>query len=273
MNQDQVMEKLLQLEEDVEAFTVIFSGKSSKKVDGLYHPEKMEIVIHNKNFEEDNALIYTAIHEFAHHIQFTKHRGEVTMRSHTVLFWDIFHRLLRRAEELGIYVNVFEEDTRFRELTSQIKKDYLSVNGQVMKDFGKLLIKALELCRERHAIFEDYVDRALGMNRSSARSIMKVYAMDVDPEIGYENMKIVAEVKEPERRREMEQAFKAGQSQDMVKQTIRLNKPEPVMTLKRLESQKKRLEKSIDAMKSKLVELEKQLEEVRQNEALSQGVL
>ena len=162
MNQDQVMEKLLRLEEDIAAFTVVFSGKTSKKVDGLYHPEKQEIVIHNKNFSDDNALMYTAIHEFAHHIQFTQHEGQVTSRSHTVLFWDIFHRLLSKAEELGIYVNVFEEDSRFKNLTDQIKDKYLSVNGQVMKDFGKLLIQALDLCQQNHAIFEDYVDQCPG---------------------------------------------------------------------------------------------------------------
>ena len=267
MNQDQVKEKLLQIDSEVVDFSVIFSGKNSKKVDGLYHPEKQEIVIHNKNFEDDNALIYTAIHEFAHHIQFTQHEGQVTSRSHTVLFWDIFHKLLKKGEELGIYLNVFEEDTRFKELTDEIKSKFLSVNGKVMKDFGKLLIQALDLCQQNHAIFEDYVDRALGMNRNSAKSIMKVYAMDVDPEIGYENMKIVAGVKEPAKRKELENAFKDGQSQDMVKQTIRQSKPEPVMTLKRLESQKKRLEKSIQSMQVKLADLEMQIDEEKARES------
>ncbi len=263
MNQDQVKEKLLQIDSEVADFSLVFSGKESKKVDGLYHPEKQEIIIHNKNFSDDNALVYTAIHEFAHHIQFTQHEGQVTMRSHTVLFWDIFHRLLQKAEQLGIYINVFEEDTRFKDLTSEIKDKYLSVNGQVMKDFGKLLIQALDLCQQNHAIFEDYVDRALGMNRNSAKSIMKVYAMDVDPEIGYENMKIISSVKEPQKRKELEQAFKEGQSQDMVKQAIRQEKPEPVMTLKRLESQKKRLEKSLQGLQVKLADLEMQIEEAK----------
>jgi len=267
MNQEQVKEKLLQIDSEVADFTLTFSGKNSKKVDGLYHPEKQEIIIHNKNFSDDNALVYTAIHEFAHHVQFTQHEGEVTMRSHTVLFWDIFHRLLRKAEDLGIYINVFEEDERFKNLTSQIKERFLSVNGKVMKDFGKLLIQALDLCQQNHAIFEDYVDRALGMNRNSAKSIMKVYAMDVNPEIGFENMKIVAGVKEPQKRKELENAFKEGQSQDMVKQAIRQEKPEPVMTVKRLESQKIRLEKSIQAMQQKLTDLEMKIEEARINDA------
>jgi predicted nucleic acid-binding Zn-ribbon protein len=47
----------------------------------------------------------------------------------------------------------------------------------------------------------------------------------------------------------------------MVKQTIRQNKPEPVMTLKRLESQKTRLEKSIQSMQLKLADLEMKIDE------------
>ena len=46
MNQTQVKELLLQLKEDVEEFSVIFSGKKSKKVDGLYKPDSREIIIH-----------------------------------------------------------------------------------------------------------------------------------------------------------------------------------------------------------------------------------
>jgi len=62
MNQDQVKELLLTLDKNVPDFSVIFSGKMSGKVDGLYYPDRREIIIHNKNFEEDGQLIYTAIH-------------------------------------------------------------------------------------------------------------------------------------------------------------------------------------------------------------------
>ena len=72
MNQQQVVERLLELDNDVEDFIVTFTGKKSKKVDGLYKPGNKEIILHNKNFSDDNSLIYTAIHEFAHHIQFTR---------------------------------------------------------------------------------------------------------------------------------------------------------------------------------------------------------
>ena len=70
MNQDQTKALLLQLEPQAPAFELIFSGKSSKKVNGLYKPETREILLHNKNFASDEELIYTAIHEFAHHLHF-----------------------------------------------------------------------------------------------------------------------------------------------------------------------------------------------------------
>ncbi|MBB6481481.1 hypothetical protein [Spirochaeta isovalerica] len=263
MNQDQVKALLLELDSDVEDFTLIYSGKMSKKVDGLYHPEKQEIIIHNKNFTEDNPLIYTAIHEFAHHIQFTRKDVEVTSRSHTVMFWDIFHRLLIKAEEKGIYKNLFATDERFIKLTEKIKSKYLHTNGELMKEFGKLLIEALDLCQQNHANFEDYVDRELGLNRTAAKSIMKVYAMDVNPEIGFDNMKIVAGIKEEKQRKVAEKAFEEGKSPDMVKAEIKEAKGEPDVTLPRLEAQKRRIEKSIHNLQQKLADVEMQIDEFK----------
>jgi hypothetical protein len=47
---------------------------------------------------------------------------------------------------------------------------------------------------------------------------------------------------------------------------MRQNKPEPVMTLRRLESQKNRLEKSIQSMHVKLADIEMQIEEEKAKE-------
>ena len=97
--------------------SVVFSGKQSKKVNGLYKPESREILIHNRNFKGDNALVYTAIHEFAHHIQFTKGEGKVSIKAHTNVFWNIFHNLLVQAEDKGLYDNIFRSDPDFIALT------------------------------------------------------------------------------------------------------------------------------------------------------------
>jgi hypothetical protein len=65
MNQDQVKAKLLAIEDAPLEFSLIYSGKKSNKVNGLYKPESREIIIHNRNFSDDNLLLYTAIHEYA----------------------------------------------------------------------------------------------------------------------------------------------------------------------------------------------------------------
>lgn len=261
MNQDKVKEILLTLDSSVEEFSVIFTGKESSKVDGLYNRETCEILIHNRNFKDDNALIYTAIHEFAHHIQFTKVDPERSSRAHTVSFWKTFHQLLDVAENNGAYKNIFNSDDKFINLTKTIKDNYLAENGQLMKNFGKLLVEAYDLCQRNHAEFEDYVDRALCMNRSAAKNIMKVYAMDVEPSLGFDNMKIVANVKDSSQRKQAEESFKKGLSPNEVRAEINTNKPEPSVTKKRLESEKARLEKSIHLLQVKLSDLETKIDE------------
>lgn len=262
MNQDQVKVMLLELENDVVDFSVIFSGKESKKVDGLYKPETKEILIHNKNFQDDNELIYTAIHEFAHHVHFSRFPDEVTRRAHTNRFWDIFHSLLGLAESRSIYENVFEKDPAFVKLTDRIQNDYMSKNGSLMKEFGRILIEALDLCREKHAVFEDYAERVLGMSRGSARSLMKVYALDVDADLGFEKMKVVAAIKNPAVRTEAASSFKEGKTPAQVRQEVKESRPDPEPTLGRLEAQKRRLEKNISNLQEKLENVERQLGEI-----------
>ena len=94
MNQDQVKNILLQIEDTSLDFSLVFSGKASRKVNGLYKPETREIILHNKNFANDNEMIYTAIHEYTHHKQCEKEGAARSTRHHTQAFWAMFHRLL-----------------------------------------------------------------------------------------------------------------------------------------------------------------------------------
>ncbi len=262
MNQAEVKNILSELENNVPEFSVTFTGKESKRVDGLYKPESCEILIHNKNFQDDNSLLYTAIHEYAHHVHFSRYPEEVTRRAHTNRFWDIFHSLLSDAEDKGIYKSLFDNDKDFQLLTKRIKSEYLEKNGHLMKEFGKLLIEALDLCREKHAVFEDYAERILGMTRGSARSMMKVYALDVDETLGFENMKVVASIKDPKERNEAVESFKEGKTSPQVRQHIKESRSEPVPTMGRLEAQKRRLEKNISNLQEKLENVDRQLEEI-----------
>ncbi len=262
MNQDQVKDQLLLLDSEVDNFTVTFSGKASKKVDGLYYPDRCEIILHNKNFADNNQMMYTAIHEFAHHVHFTKSNGTASNRAHTKDFWNIFHRLLYRAEEAGVYRNVFEEVNEFRELTEKLKGSYLAKNGHLMKELGELLMKAMELCQMYHASFEDYVDRVLGIHRNDAKTLMKTHQLDINPEIGYENMKVVARVKDEDMRREVENAFMNNYTADMIKSE--LNPPERFDSrLSFLEGEKYRLEQTLDRLTAKLAKLERDIDTLK----------
>lgn len=263
MNQDQVKKKLLQLESDVDHFEVIFSGKTSKRVDGLYKPDEREIIIHNKNHEDDNSLMHTAIHEFAHHIQFTRSPVPISARCHTSSYWSLFHNLLSRAEEAGIYNNVFSSDPRFTELTKKIREKFLSKNAQLMKEFGELLMEAHKLCVQNHLSFDDYVDRELGLHRSIAKNIMRVSTFDVNPEIGFENMKTVASIRDDETRKQAEQAFIEGKSPDTIRAEF-LSRKKPDDALEFLVNEKDRIERSIDNLTVKLAQIERKIEDIKE---------
>lgn len=260
MNQDQVKALLLRLDDDVEEFFVIFSGKSSKRANGLYHPDTREIIIHNRNFENDSELIYTGIHEFAHHIHFTTSPVPVGPRAHTLEFRSILHRLLERAEELSVYQNVFASDPEFVALIYRIKTRFLTANGKLMKEFGEVLIDAERLCKKRGARFEDFVERALSMDRTTATTLMKISSYDVNPELGYHNMATVASFASEEKRHEAQEAFASGQSPDMVKIALRgareRQAEDPVHAL---EKERNRIQRTIQSLQEKLSEVESRL--------------
>lgn len=260
MNQDQVKERLLQIEDDVEEFFLVFSGKTSKKVNGLYHPDSREIIIHNRNFENDDALMYTAIHEFAHHVHFTTSPVPVGPRAHTIEFRSILHRLLARAEEIGVYNSPFESDPKIMGLTYRIRTEFLARNGELMKQFGSVLQEAEQLCRERGARFEDYLERVLHLDRRSATTLMRIASYDIDPSIGYQNMATVASIRNDADRQEALSKFQAGESADSVKSTLRAAKhQESVDPLEELEKERRRIQRTIESLENKLGAVERRI--------------
>lgn len=273
MNQDQVKAALLRLNSEVEDFAVLFTGKRSNKVDGLYYPERREILIHNTNLQSDNEIIYTAIHEFAHHIQFTTSAQPVSSRSHTTHFWSIFHKLLFDAEEKGIYKNIFKTDPEFITLTGRLKRDYLADAGEKMKEFGSLLIEAMRLCEMRRASFEDYVDRELGLHRFAAKNIIRSYTYDINPQLGPENMKTVARIADKEKRKEVEDAFLARMSPDMVKAefSTRLNEIKDMTKLQYLKNEKERLMEAGERLNQKLIKIMEQIKALEQEMNLAKA--
>lgn len=266
MNQDQIKEKLLLLNDETPDFSVIMTGKKSNKVNGLYKPLGKEILLHNKNFDNDNSMMYTAIHEFAHHVHFTSSLVPISSKAHTIEFWSIFHTLLMDAEQKEIYENVFKTIPEFIELTKDIKENYLAKNGQIMKDLGKALITAHNLCQKYSVRLEDYYDRELLINRNTASNVIKFNTLQVNPEIGFDNMKIVAGIKNDDERKNVEAVLTGGeQSIDMIKQRLK-KKKEPEVKKEFIKAEIERIDKTIARLLSKKEEMQKSLEEIKDDE-------
>lgn len=249
---------LLSIEEATLDFSVTFTGKESKKVNGLYKPDTREILIHNKNFTNESELVYTAIHEYAHHLQCEADGVLRSARSHSAVFWARFHRLLQKAEKMGLYRINMESSPELSKLTEEIQEKYLAENGRLMKELGKLLIRAHELCNDAGIRYEDYVDRVLCLPRVAAKTVVKIGALDINPVLGYENMKIVAAQPTAEGRAAAEEKFFARQSPDSVKTELsrKLEAEDPV---ERLAREKIRLERTIANLTARLEKVEESL--------------
>jgi hypothetical protein len=267
MNQDQVKEALLSIEDAPLDFQVIFSGKKSGKVNGLYKPETRESIIHNRNFDDDNLLIYTAIHEYAHHLHACSRGGKLSIRSHTAEFWAILHSLLEKAETVKVYKNVFADSPELAKLTETIRKQYLRENGSLVKELGKYLLRAHELCAAIGARFEDYVDRVLCIPRLAASTAIKMYQYNLNPQVGSDNMRFLTGIKNDDERMAAEQALIKGKSPDAVKAEVRGGRqafPSDPLTEEeqraRLEKEKRRLERTIASLTKRLGEVEEELE-------------
>jgi hypothetical protein len=263
MNQDAVKEMLLNIERSELEFSVTFTGKESKKVNGLYKPDTYEILLHNKNFKTDNQLIYTAIHEYTHHLlNEAKLADGIGARKyskvHTSEFWARFHGLLDVAAEKGYYTLDIAVSPELAKLTDTMQKDYLEKNGALMREFGELLARAHELCNEAQIRFEDYIDRVLKLPRTAASALTKIAELKINPALGYENMKLVASFPTDEKRQAAEQQFLSGKSPEQIRAAMK--KPDTQPDLKtRLEHEKSRLEKTIQTLTHRLETVEENL--------------
>ncbi|QTQ14793.1 hypothetical protein HRQ91_10140 [Treponema parvum] len=246
-------------------FTVTMTGKASKKVNGLYKPETYEILLHNKNFKSDNQLVYTAVHEYTHHLINEKQLAESGGRQppkgsriHTQAFWAKFHELLEIAEQKGYYVLGLENSPELEALTEKIKKEYIETNGRLMQEFGKLLAKAHELCEAAGIRYEDYIDRILCLPRASARDITRTSLVPADPAVGFDNMKLLSQIKRPDERAAAEQQLLSGKAPDTVRAMLK-KKAEKIDPKEKLERERDRLNKMISSLTRRLEFVEESL--------------
>lgn len=266
MDNEQIKQMLLDIQETELEFSVTMTGKESKRVNGLYKPDTREILLHNKNFKTETELVYTAIHEYTHHLineeDIEANGGREPpncAKSHTNTFWAKFHSLLEIAEEKGYYKIDISVSPELEKLTEELRTKYIQPNGHLMLEFGKQLIKAHALCEQANIRYEDYLDRVLRLPRTTAQTVQKVGLLPPEnADMGFDNMKIVAALKKPEERAKAQEAIEQGKSPDSVIAMMK-KKAAQVDPKKKLEKERDRLTKTISELTQRLEYVEESL--------------
>ncbi len=214
------LQKLFNCKED---FTVTQTGKKSNKVNGLYKPATHEIFLHNRNFNTENELMYTAVHEFTHHY-LTTEKGDKSGR-HNGLFWATFYDFLEKAITLGFYERTRSEET------------------QKLIDEAKQIQKAIEHDLQ---ITCNKVKEYLKMRNSETKSD--------------EMAKVINSAKDMMIKAAAQKAADEGKTVEQVKQIAKA-KPvdDDLESLESLRREEKRLETTIERLNDRLVQVQETL--------------
>jgi hypothetical protein len=263
VNQDDVKAVLVGLRPTQMSFTLVFSGKKSSRVNGLYKPATREIVLHNRNFESDNDLLFTALHEYAHHLNCTEYEGK-SGRAHTVKFWAILHDLLALAEKKGLYRNPAK--TEAFDSTTKSLSGLIEESGKIMKEIGKALIEAQSLCEKEGARFDDYVMRTLKQTMPWAQAAMRAASYDLDASLGAENLKAVSAIRDSDERRDMAAAL-APESEKSPQQVraARAEERQPEDVVERLEKEKECIARTVGRLLARADAIEDEIQEFKEN--------
>jgi len=258
MKSSDILQLLNKLHECKEPFKVIFSGKKRKGINGTYTFASREIVIHDGNFKSDdglneNSLMYTAMHELAHHIQHTEYKENVT-RCHTELFHSILDGLADKAEKLGLYKAYNADDLELEKLVIQAQILTQDI-AKLQRELGKVLLKLNNACVKKGFRMEDVVKRKVDISLKTFKKVCNVAQLSLPEGISADVQEAVASERDEDKRRAMAAAAAELKSVAQVKQTGRpcpsgsRNSKDETESLTR---EKERLEKTIAMLKKRL---------------------
>jgi predicted SprT family Zn-dependent metalloprotease len=258
MNQDKVKERLVKLHDCIEDFTLIFSGKKSKKVNGLYRLDKHEIIIHNLNFENnesgENLLFYTAMHELAHHIQYTELKQK-SAKAHTQLFYALLDDLVDTAEKKELYKVEIDKETQdyideIRDISCRIAK--------LQRDLGEAVERLQKKCEETGLRFDDIIERKAQISMKTVKKSIKAGSLYLPEEIGADIQEAVIRERDEGKKAAIIHAAQEGKSVAQAKRAVvrPIDREDETVSLVK---EKKRIERTITSLNRRLEELEEQL--------------
>jgi Zn-dependent peptidase ImmA (M78 family) len=261
MNQDEVKKALLQVHGCTVEFTLVFSGKKSKRKNGFYIPATREIIIHNLNFDNDSSMMFTAIHEMAHHILYTEIGGGKINRGHPQTFWATFYGLVDKAEAMGVYQPEIDDETQklieeARDISNQI--------ASLQRKLGKVLDGIVNVCEKKGLRSQDMIERRAQISKKTAENCRMVSKLDLPENVGVDIQQEAVRQKNVEKRTALVAAGTEGKSVPQAKQAATpvkaavppAQEDETVSLIK----EKRRLETTIEKLTHRLEELEERLE-------------
>jgi hypothetical protein len=268
MTQEQVKERLQKLHQSTVDYTVIFSGKYSKRAYGLYKLATREIIIHNKNFEDEdgslneNLLMFTAIHELAHHVMMAE-KGNISVRSHTQDFWATFHGLLDTAEKRGVYHAAIDADTQ--KLIDEARDISVRI-AELQRELGGVICAIGESCRKNGLREEDIIERKAQIGKQTSKAAVAAFDMG-DMGVGADIQAEAARQRGEERQEAVIAAAKNGGSVIQVKKAAAPEESgkrgKPADETAELALEKRRVERTIESLARRLEEIRKKLDELK----------
>jgi hypothetical protein len=157
-----IKEILTTIKKPKHSFEVIIKNEKSarkygRRCSGCYNYSKSEITLYLPNFNNNNELIKTAIHEYAHHFMHSsiKHQTE---------FWECFFEFLEIADCKGLYSCNIDSCEKLKKITSIINEYNMIKTGKLFKKGAKGIINLLNtLCIKNNIYFEYYCVKYLKM--------------------------------------------------------------------------------------------------------------
>ena len=228
INQDRTKQILLQLQETDTDFSITFSGKRSSKVNGLYRWELHEVIIHNKNFKNDNQLIYTAIHEYSHHIMWCKYHDIGKVPGHTNEFWSIMYNLIDKAEAQGLYKK-YPSDLAKEEmqtLVGRTKKTHEQI-ASLYRELGKTIQDIRKKAVEYDVRLEDIITRECQINVQTARMAERAFVYSIDEPLSQDIQQLITRQKDNIKIHSIIEGTKQGKTIYQVKERLKTETQKP----------------------------------------------
>ena len=157
IDEQRIKDILLSIKSTEKDFFIVIKNKSNFHCNGNYNRSTNRITLYLLNHNSINRLIYTAIHEYAHHLmdKWVGHKTE---------FWEFFFELLEIAERKELYKCNINNNENLKKITTIIKHNNLVKNKKIFeKDLRSIFHIIYKLCEEIDIDFQYYTVKYLEM--------------------------------------------------------------------------------------------------------------